>query len=381
MPRKTDNGRRPIRLASVVGARPQFIKAAAISRAVERHNASPKNRTIEDILIHTGQHYDNALSGVFFEELRLPVPRYNLGVGSGPQGLQTARMLMRLETVLRRDPPDAVLVHGDTNSTLAGALAAAKLGLPLAHAEAGLRSRNKAMPEEINRILADRLSDWLFCPTTAAVRNLSGEGLRKNVRLVGDVMYDVFLTHRKEAKGRSRILKTLDLRPRRYGLATVHRQENTDDPAKLADIILSLGRVAQSRFPVVFPLHPRTRRAMRGITSSVSAGLGLLLVDPLPYFDMLALLDGARLVLTDSGGLQKEAAFAGVPCVTLRRETEWTETVRAGRNRLAGTAPARVAAAVSRALRANRLPPLRLYGRGDAADRIVRILAREIGAH
>jgi UDP-GlcNAc3NAcA epimerase len=365
-----------MRILTVVGARPQFVKAAVISRAAALHNSAGPARPVEDLIIHTGQHYDDALSRVFFEQLGIPAPCHHLGVGSAPHGRQTGAMLARLEPVLEKLHPDVVLVHGDTNSTLAGALAASKLRLPVAHVEAGLRSFNRDMPEEINRVLTDHLSTWLFCPTEAAVRNLESEGLRDGVRRVGDVMYDAFLWNRTRAIRRSRILAALGVRRGRFALATFHRQETTDDPANIRGIMASLAAVAERRFPVVLPLHPRTRRALSRLRPRAAAQSALLLCDPLPYFDMLALTAAARVVLTDSGGLQKEAFFAGTPCLTLREETEWEETVEAGRNFLAGTDPERIGAALEKALALKKTAAPRLHGRGDAGRRILRFLLR-----
>ena len=375
MNRKSVGEKRPFRLVTVVGARPQFVKAAVISRAVARFNRTTAGRPIEEILIHTGQHYDEALSGIFFEQLDLPEPSYNLGVGSGPQAVQTAAMMARLEPLLDRLRPDAVLVHGDTNSTLAGALTAAKLGLPVAHGEAGLRSLNRRMPEELNRIVADHLSDWLFCPTDAAAANLTREGLADKTYQVGDVMYDAYIWNRARARSRSRILEALGVRKDRFALATLHRAENTDEPDNLRAVFSALSRIAAERFPVVLPLHPRTRKAWVRLRPRAASHPALFLTTPLSYFDTLTLTAAARVVLTDSGGLQKEAFFAGRPCLTLRRETEWIETVSAGRNFLSGVDPAKIEAALEKALslKAEAVPSL--YGKGDAGLRIVRILA------
>ncbi|MGD0782098.1 MAG: UDP-N-acetylglucosamine 2-epimerase (non-hydrolyzing) [Candidatus Aminicenantales bacterium] len=375
MKRMSGTRRKPFRLVTVVGARPQFVKAAVISRAVARGNLAAAGRPVEEIIIHTGQHYDEALSRVFFEQLEIPAPRYHLGVGSGPHGRQTAAMMARLEPVLNHLRPDAVLVHGDTNSTLAGALTAAKLGLPIAHGEAGLRSFNRSMPEEINRIVTDHLAAWLFCPTDASVANLAREGLVEGVSQVGDVMYDAYLWNRAQARGRSRIMDVLGLRSKRFALATIHRPENTDEPEKLRTLFAALARVAAERFPVVLPLHPRTRKAWAGLRPRTVSHPSLFLTTPVSYFDMLVLTGAARVVLTDSGGLQKEAFFAGTPCLTLRRETEWTETVASGRNFLSGVDAERIEADLDRALAlpARNIPSL--YGNGHAGRRIVRILA------
>ncbi len=377
MKRMSGTKSKPFRLVTVVGARPQFVKAAVISRAVSRANRAAAGPRIEEIIIHTGQHYDDALSRVFFEQLEIPAPRYHLGVGSGPHGRQTAAMMARLEPLLEDLRPDAVLVHGDTNSTLAGALTAAKLGRPIAHGEAGLRSFNRRMPEEINRIISDHLATWLFCPTDASVANLGREGLVEGVSQVGDVMYDAYLRNHSRARGRSRILDILGLGRKRFALATIHRSENTDDPDKLRTLFAALARAAAERLPVVLPLHPRTRKAWAGLRPRAVSHPSLFLTTPVSYFDMLVLTGAARVVLTDSGGLQKEAFFAGTPCLTLRRETEWTETVASGRNFLAGADAEKIEAALDQALALRPRTIPRLYGNGDAGRRIVRILAGE----
>lgn len=315
------------RIVTVVGARPQFVKAAAVSRALAA------SETIEELLIHTGQHYDYDMSDIFFEELGIPAPARNLGVGSGPHGRQTGEMLAALGDVLDELKPDAVLVYGDTNSTLAGALAGAKLHIPVVHSEAGLRSFNKKMPEEINRLLTDHVSALLLCPTTAAVANLAREGLTENVLVTGDVMYDAALFARDKAETNG-ARDRLGLRDEPYALCTIHRAENTDDPVRFARIIAFIDVFAQD-MRVVVPMHPRTRAAFR---RAVGDRRSWMLIDPLGYLDLHAVLAGAELVLTDSGGLQKEAYFHRKPCITLRDETEWVETVEAGWNRL-WTAP------------------------------------------
>lgn len=312
------------RILTVVGARPQLVKAAAVSRALA---AQPGLR---EILVHTGQHFDAGMSDVFFVELGIPAPAHHLGIHGGGHGEMTGRMLVALEQVMREDGPDCVLVYGDTNSTLAGALAAAKLNLPVAHVEAGLRSFNRRMPEEINRIVADRLSTLLFCPTATSVANLAREGMTAGVHAVGDVMYDVTLHAGAAAKAKSRILERLGFVPKGYALATVHRAENTDDPAALAAVLAYLRAEARER-PIVLPLHPRTRDAAKRANIALD---GLVVTEPVGFLDMHRLIDGAACVFTDSGGVQKEAYFHRVPCVTLRGETEWVETIEAGWNRL-----------------------------------------------
>jgi UDP-GlcNAc3NAcA epimerase len=351
-----------IKVATIVGARPQFIKAEAVSRVI-RNNHSGR---IAEVLIHTGQHYDENLSRVFFEELDLPQPNYQLGIAGGLHGEMTGQMLAAIEQVLLAERPDWVLVYGDTNSTLAGALAAVKLNIPVAHVEAGLRSFNMRMPEEINRILTDRVSTLLFCPTPTGVKNLNAEGIVKGVYNVGDVMYDAALYYRDRATKTSNILDRLSLRPGKFALATCHRAENTDDPIRLREICLGLSEVG-SILPVVFPIHPRTRRliAENGLQHHL---LHITAVDPVPFFDMVALEQAARLILTDSGGVQKEAFFFGVPCITMRDETEWVETVDSGANRLAGANRDRIHAAacgfLAQKIRIDALP--HVYGTGKA---------------
>jgi UDP-GlcNAc3NAcA epimerase len=311
------------RVLTVVGARPQFVKAAAMSRAIAAHGG------LGETLLHTGQHFDPEMSQLFFDELGIPAPRFNLGIHGGGHGAMTGRMLAGIEEVIQAEKPDLVLVPGDTNSTLAGALAAAKLGVPVAHLEAGLRSFNRAMPEELNRVLADHLSALLFCPTGTAVANLAREGILDGVHDVGDVMYDAALFAAARAR-RSNALERMGLAEGCYAVATVHRAENTSDPGRLSEILDFLRQAASGR-AVVLPLHPRTRGRIESWGLDLS---GLLVCEPQGYLDMHRLLRSAAVVLTDSGGLQKEAYFHRVPCVTLRGETEWVETVEAGWNRL-----------------------------------------------
>jgi UDP-GlcNAc3NAcA epimerase len=357
-----------LKILTVIGARPQFVKAAVVSREL----ASVPG--VEERMLHTGQHYDDSMSARFFEELALPEPAWNLGVGSGPHGVQTARMLEGIEAALSAWRPDRVLVYGDTNSTLAGALCASKQHVPCAHVEAGLRSFNRRMPEEVNRVVADVLSDLLFCPTRAAVANLRAEGRgdASGVRLVGDVMYDAV---RLFGGGPAKVPAGAEAAASgRFALATCHRAENTDDPARLAGVLAGLGRVA-CRMPVVFPAHPRTVAAIRRDGLSIPDGVAA--IDPASYLEMLSLLSRAALVLTDSGGLQKEAFFAGAPCVTLRDETEWVELVEAGWNRLAGADPDTIRRAADELLDRPSPPPRPdgLYGDGRAAARIADALA------
>ncbi|AOW12651.1 UDP-N-acetyl glucosamine 2-epimerase [Hydrogenophaga crassostreae] len=358
-----------MKIATVLGARPQFIKAAAVSRAVR----SEFSDQIEEFIVHTGQHFDDNMSQVFFDELEIPRPKHHFALSGGTHGQMTGKMLEAIESVLIEEKPDWVLIYGDTNSTLAGALAAAKLHIPVAHVEAGLRSFNMRMPEEVNRIVADRLSTLLFCPTRTAVDNLAAEALKKGVHDVGDVMYDVALHYRDKAQTKSGALQQLGLEPKRFALATVHRAENTDDANRLNAILTALDQVALT-MKVVFPLHPRTRKLIQ------TYGFGhllnrLVVTDPLPFLDMVALEQSASLILTDSGGVQKEAFFYGVPCITMRDETEWVETVHSGWNKLTGADIERIESAFQEHLRTP--PPLltkKPYGEGNAAEKLLRIM-------
>jgi UDP-GlcNAc3NAcA epimerase len=356
-------------VATVVGARPQFIKAAVVSRALR------STFRAEEVLIHTGQHYDENMSDVFFAELEIPQPDFHLGVGSGSHGAQTGHMLEKLERVLVDEKPDWVLVYGDTNSTLAGALAAAKLHVPIAHVEAGMRSFNRRMPEEINRVLVDHASDMLFAPTETAVENLRREGIvGRGVRLVGDVMYDAALYYGTKAEQLSGILGTCDLAPEGYVLATVHRAENTEDLKRLRVIVGGLGVVAEE-LPVVLPLHPRTRAALARGGILEEASRHIRLIEPVGYMDMVMLEKNSRLVATDSGGVQKEAFFYRVPCVTLREETEWVELVESGWNVcVSPEQPSNIYEGImeqiSLSSRLASADPPSLYGEGDAGSLI-----------
>ncbi|MEO8563650.1 MAG: UDP-N-acetylglucosamine 2-epimerase (non-hydrolyzing) [bacterium] len=361
-----------MKICSVIGARPQFVKAGVVSRAILART------DLQEVLVHTGQHYDVNMSDVFFRELALPAPTHNLGVGSGRHGAQTARMLEGLEQIFLDEQPDVVLIYGDTNSTLAAAVAAAKLHLPIAHVEAGLRSFNRRMPEETNRVVADALSDVLFAPTEDAVRQLRREGHAED-RIVwsGDVMYDAALLMKGVAASSSRILDDHSLVERDYFLATVHRAENTDDPARLRSIFDALELVARQH-AVVLPLHPRTRAALQRDGLFDRASSTLRLIDPLGFIDMVRLEMGALAVATDSGGLQKEAFFHGVPCFVLREETEWTELVTAGWNTLVPPGdPARMAAAMLSA--PHERAAITPYGDGRASELIVRHLVERYG--
>ena len=363
------------RIVTVVGARPQFVKAAVVGKAIREHNRSGPAVPIEEILVHTGQHYDAEMSQVFFDQLGIPSPHHNLGIGSGKHGEQTARMLVPLEAALQKEEPDLLLVYGDTNSTLAGALAAAKLNIPVAHVEAGLRSRNNAMPEEINRVVADRLASLLFCPTEGAVGNLRREGIVRAVHNVGDVMLDAYLAYRDSAVKTSTVFDTYGLNGRPFCLATVHRQENADSPSRLRAIFTAFHELADAGRPFIVPLHPRTRKALQQLGGRLGSSPHVILAPPVNYLDMIALTSRARTVLTDSGGVQREAYFARVPCVTLRDETEWTETVESGWNILAGTSTEAIVEAFGKLQGASIAEPPAHFGDGRAAGRIVEIIA------
>jgi len=363
-----------MRIVSVVGARPQFVKLAPIARVIAARQAG--GAPVEHLVVHTGQHYDPAMSEVFFGDLELPEPIANLDVGSGSHAQQTARMLTGLEQCLVAHSPDVVVVYGDTNSTIAGALAASKLGLPTAHVEAGLRSFSRRMPEELNRVASDHLCDLLLAPTATAVDNLLREGLGERTALVGDVMLDALLRNLPLARTRSSVLERLGLDGLDFAVATVHRASNTEAEA-LAALLASLAQVARD-LPVVLPLHPRTRAALEGTGFAARIGAGLRIVEPLPYLDMLRLMDASSLVLTDSGGVQKEAFILGRPCLTLRDQTEWVETVEAGAAALVGTDAGLIVATVAAWKqrgwgRADDLgrKAFGLYGEGRAAERIV----------
>lgn len=363
-----------IKILTVLGARPQFIKASVVSDAIRRHGG------LCEVLVHTGQHFDANMSDVFFSELGMCAPAHMLDIHGGGHGEMTGRMLAEVERVLLDEKPNAVLVYGDTNSTLAGALAAVKLHIPVAHVEAGLRSFNMAMPEEVNRILTDRISRWLFTPTEAAAQHLRCEGFApEQIISVGDVMYDVALFHGQRVQVGTGLMAQLGLTPQGYALATIHRAENTDHPERLAAIVDAL--VATSRqLPVVWPLHPRTRAVLQKAGRLEALSAKVMLIDPVGYLDMVQLEKFAALIATDSGGVQKEAFFYQVPCVTLRDETEWVELVEAGWNRLA---PPVDADAVRRAIESalgQGGAAVQPYGAGNAAEQIVANLANGLGA-
>lgn len=362
-----------MKITTVIGARPQFVKAAMVSRALQETGG------IEEKIVHTGQHYDHNMSTVFFQELEMPAVDCYLGVGSGPHGEQTGLMMAAVEKYILHEKPDLVLVYGDTNSTLAGALAAAKIHLPVAHVEAGLRSYNRLMPEEINRLLTDHLADLLYVPTAQAVENLKLEGIHgEKVYLCGDVMYDASILFGREAENKSIILQQLGVEEpdRQYILATIHRAENTDNTARIGAIFDGLSRVAD-RFPVIVPMHPRTRKILsrEGLIEEIEEKLHI--IDPVGYLDMLLLEKRSSLIVTDSGGVQKEAYFYRVPCVTLRDETEWGELVDAGWNKVvAPETPEVVADSILAAHGSSGRIDLELYGDGHASQKIAEHILR-----
>jgi UDP-GlcNAc3NAcA epimerase len=364
-----------MKILTILGARPQFIKAAAVSRAIHARG------DIEETIVHTGQHFDTNMSDVFFEQMDIPRPNYNLQIAGLSHGAMTGRMLEGVEILINQERPDWVLVYGDTNSTLAGALAAAKLHIPVAHVEAGLRSNNPAMPEEINRVLTDRVSSLLLCPTQTALNNLQREGfpfaasganinsVPQSMVNIGDVMFDAVLYYRERAKAQIS-LEQFGLSHKSYALCTLHRQENTDDPQRLESILSALREIAKD-LPLVLPLHPRTKSKIER-QHNADALDGITVLEPLPYLEMQRLQISAKLILTDSGGMQKEAYFHKVPCVTLRDETEWVETVEAGWNQLTGANAAQILNAWC-----NASPPSQhseiLYGDGKAAEKIIHL--------
>lgn len=364
-----------LKIITIIGARPQFIKVATVSRAIRQRITDYYSPAITETIIHTGQHFDANMSEVFFRELDIPEPDYNFGIGGGSHGKNTGRMIEALEDVLVKEQPDWVLIYGDTDSTLAGAIAAAKLHIPVAHVEAGLRSYNRIMPEEINRIVADQLSTLLFCPTQTAMDNLEKEGFphaltahtRQQVINVGDVMYDAALFYADLAEEKSRIMQSMALKPRQFVLATIHRAENTDDPDRLTNIMSALNGIAEE-IPVTLPLHPRTQKKL--IPQDYPA---VTYIEPVGYLDIVMLEKNARVIITDSGGVQKEAYFHGTPCVTVRNETEWVELVAAGANVLAGTQSESIVSAFQQ-MRDKAIATRRLYGDGNAAGKILSTL-------
>ena len=379
-----------MKIVTIVGARPQFIKAAAVSRAIADHNAATNDSqsTIHEIIVHTGQHFDSNMSDVFFDEMQIPKPDYFLDINSLSHGAMTGRMLEKIEEVLLKEKPDCVMVYGDTNSTIAGALAAKKLHIKVVHVEAGLRSFNMRMPEEINRILTDRISDILCCPTETAITNLRKEGFinivlptdhqtstichQPVVINIGDVMQDAALFYSRFSAEKSNIISTLGLVGKEFVLCTIHRAENTDDPQKLKNIFEVLQDISKE-IAIVLPLHPRTRKILesRFDQSLLTNNQALLFIDPVGYFDMIELLKHAKIVMTDSGGLQKEAYFFKKPCITLRDETEWIELVSAGVNLLTGTSKKAITDGYRKLITSELVFPDEIYGVGKAAEALV----------
>jgi UDP-N-acetylglucosamine 2-epimerase (non-hydrolysing) len=351
-----------MKIASIVGVRPQFVKASVVSKQLRKEH--------EEVLIHTGQHYDYKMNNVFFSELNIPEPEYFLEIGSGSHGYQTGEMLKKIEEVLIKEEPDIVLTYGDTNSTLAGALSAAKLHIKNAHVESGLRSFDRSMPEEINRILTDHCSDLLFCPTKNAVDNLKTEGITTNVYLTGDVMADSLLYNKEIAEERSTILSDLDLNSKEYAVATIHRASNTDNRENLTNIVDAFSQLDET---IVFPVHPRTQKLLKeyGLYESLSSSVKL--VEPLGFLDFIKLMAHSKMILTDSGGIQKEAYILKIPCITLRENSEWVETIEDGWNVLVGTDKEKIFQAVN-----SFHPSLKLhkdrFGNGDAAEKIAAII-------
>jgi len=359
-----------MKITTIVGARPQFIKAAVVSRAIRNRTNDNGECDISETIIHTGQHFDSNMSDVFFQEMDIPKPDHHLELGGGTHGQMTGRMIEQIERVLLDDKPDWVLVYGDTNSTLAGALAAVKIHIPVAHVESGLRSFNRKMPEEINRILTDHAANLLFTPTSVADQNLQNEGIHPDtISRVGDVMFDAMLFYRKIASQKESLVNSLGLESKQYALATVHRAENTDDPARITEIIQGLCNLSKD-LPVVLPLHPRTRNTLNKHGLFEQAQNCLTVIDPVGYIDMVALESSAALIATDSGGVQKEAYFNRVPCITLRDETEWTELIDIGANTLVG-ADAEAILSIGRQSLNSTVPDGTLYGDGQAAESII----------
>jgi UDP-GlcNAc3NAcA epimerase len=350
-----------MKIISIVGARPEFIQAAPVSRALRKSH--------QEVLVHTGQHYDYLMSQTFFDELGIPAPDYNLEVGSGSHASQTAEILIRFEEVVLKEKPDVVIVRGDTNSTLAGALVASKLHIPTVHIEAGERSFDKRMPEEINRLVADQLSSAYFCVSQTAVNQLAKEGITKNVFWVGDVMLDANIANRPLARQKSSVLSRLKLAPEQYSLVTVHRAANTDEPDRLTNIVNALNQVGET---VVFPVHPRTRGALQNL--NIRFGDNVRLIEPVGYYDMMVLEENARIIATDSGGVQREAYFMRKPCLTLRDETEWTETIQAGWNKLVGVEVERILHEWQSFQPPAEQPPI--FGDGTAGEKIAEILGQ-----
>ena len=365
-----------MKIVTVIGARPQLIKAAMISKAIDRYNAENKENKIKEWILHTGQHYDKNMNEVFLNELGMKKPHWQLNCGEiAGHTKMLAEMLLGIEKALIESRPDFVMVYGDTNSTLAGAIAASQLNIPLIHVEAGLRSFNMNMPEEKNRVITDRLSSLLFCPTYTAVKNLANENIREGIFYVGDVMYDAVLYYGEIAEKKSKILSRYRMYGLDYYLCTVHRAENTDNPERLTQIILALVEMASEEHPVIFPVHPRTKVYIDNynLNSTFATNPSVILTEPVDYLDMIMLEKNAKMILTDSGGIQKEAYFHRVPCVTLREETEWVETVNAGWNQIAGCKTEKILECVNHT---SERAEIKEYGDGKAAEKIINAIVR-----
>jgi UDP-GlcNAc3NAcA epimerase len=365
-----------MKIVTVIGARPQFIKASVVSRAIEAHNKIDKSQKIKEYILHTGQHYDKNMNEVFLKELKIKEPDWQLHCGGlASHTRMLAEMLTGIEKALLECHPDYMLVYGDTNSTLAGALAAAQLHIPVLHVESGLRSFNKQMPEEINRILTDHIATLLFCPTYKAVENLAKESITQGIFYTGDVMYDAALTYGQVAEKKSAVLNRFGLQPKRFRLCTVHRAENTNNPERLTQIILALAEIARPDCPVIFPVHPRTKIYIDNynLNVTVASNEALRLIDPVDYPDMIMLEKNAATILTDSGGIQKEAYFHRTPCITLREETEWTETVDAGWNQIAGYTIEKIIECIENEPEKSEIKE---YGKGNAAEKIVNAIVQ-----
>ncbi|MBL7127376.1 MAG: UDP-N-acetylglucosamine 2-epimerase (non-hydrolyzing) [Ignavibacteria bacterium] len=351
------------KILTVIGARPQFIKCAPASKVIRKY--------FKEVLVHTGQHYDHEMSRAFFEELNIPEPNFDLGIGSDSHSAQTAKMLIALEKVVEKIKPDLMMVYGDTNSTLAGSLVASKLMIPLAHVEAGLRSYNRNMPEEINRICSDRISDILFCPTRTAKENLENEGIKKNVYMVGDVMKDLILHTVRSKNFKKRILENTLFNKGPFCYLTIHRQENTDDVVRFKKIFSLIGNI---KYKVIFPMHPRTRKQIH--KNKIKMPANVCITKPISYFESLAFQMNAEFVITDSGGMQKEAYILGTPCITIRDETEWTETLKNGFNKLVGIDKKKFMSTVDKCITLKLKPNDNLFGHGDASEKITKVIRK-----
>ncbi|MEO0095778.1 MAG: UDP-N-acetylglucosamine 2-epimerase (non-hydrolyzing) [candidate division WOR-3 bacterium] len=362
-----------MKIAHIVGTRPEFIQVSPLIRAIKSYNKRQNKKNVISLLINTGQHYDYLMSEVFFKELNLPEPDYHLGVGSGTHAYQTGEILKRLENVLIKEKPQLVIVYGDTNSTLAGALSAVKLHLKVAHIEAGVRSYNRIMPEEINRVITDQICDIHFCPSRTAIKNLRHEGIVNGVFFVGDIMYDSIKFGLKKIKSET-ILKNLSIKPKEYAVATIHRAENTENAARLKSIVQALEHIASNVIAIVFPIHPRTKKKIQALDLNIK---NLRIIEPVSYINMLCLQKNAKMIFTDSGGMQKESFYLKTPCITLREETEWIETVELGWNILGGWRKENILSALSK-LNYLKRTNINVYGNGNTAEKILKIVVNEV---